>query len=130
MSNDITVISGNAGLINIIDNGELTLPFQEDIYLYTLPIAGINYYIDKNLDINEKDILIFKREPDNEYDKYAIIVYSSNNEKLGYIPRKNNRIFARLIDAGKLLIGEVKSVTYFFDEISEILIRIYMKEFL
>lgn len=129
MENNITVISGNAGLMNIIYNGGLALPFEENIYLYTLPIAGIKYYIDEKLSINEHDTLILKREPDNEYDKYAIIVYSSNNEKLGYIPRKNNKIFARLMDAGKLLIGEVKSVTYFFDEISEILIRIYLKDF-
>ncbi|MBL7927258.1 MAG: HIRAN domain-containing protein [Bacteroidia bacterium] len=38
-----------------------------------------------------------KREPDNEYDDYAIAVYL-NEIKLGYLPAESNEIITKLID--------------------------------
>ena len=52
--------------------------------------------------------LHFVREPDNKYDKLAILVKDENDNKLGYIPREKNPILARLMDAGKLIYGTVK----------------------
>ncbi|MCL2209898.1 MAG: HIRAN domain-containing protein [Treponema sp.] len=40
----------------------------------------------------------------------AILVKDQNNNKLGYVPRQKNPILARLMDAGKLTYGTVKSV--------------------
>ena len=39
-----------------------------------------------------------------------IIRLDQNNNKLGYMPRQKNPILARLMDAGKLIYGTVKSV--------------------
>lgn len=127
MSNDIQISSLGGGLISNMKNGQLDLPFANDIYLYTLSVAGIFYYIDEGLQILEGDDLTLKREPDNEYDKYAIEVYTKDGKKLGYIPRKNNKIFARLMDGGKYLYGKIKCFETDFDEIRNIVIRIYLK---
>lgn len=44
---------------------------------------------------------------DNEYDERTIAIKNENGDKLGYIPRDKNEILSRLMDAGKLLYGEV-----------------------
>jgi hypothetical protein len=54
--------------------------------------------------------LRFVREPDNKYDKLAILVKDQDNNKLGYVPREKNPILARLMDAGKLIYGTVKEI--------------------
>ena len=88
-------------------------PFSRQIYLITASIAG-SYYVDNigdlldQLEIGAK--LRFVREPDNQYDELAILVKDNNNNKLGYVPRKKNPILARLMDAGKLIYGTVKTV--------------------
>nr|WP_243425633.1 HIRAN domain-containing protein [Clostridium paridis] len=112
-----------------MNNGRLELPFNNNIYLLTVPIAGINYYIRyKDLIISNGDKLILKREPNNNFDTYAIEVFTQNEIKLGYIPRRNNKVFARLMDGGKRLYAEVREVQYYFDEINEIVIRIFMND--
>ncbi|MGI6769079.1 MAG: HIRAN domain-containing protein [Bacilli bacterium] len=87
-------------------------PFERDIYLFTTHIAGTSY-IENIAEILEKmapdEVLEFYREPKNSYDEYAIVVKTKRKEKLGYIPRIDNPVFARLLDAGKLLFGKVKS---------------------
>ena len=55
------------------------------------------------------DLLDFFREPDNPYDKRAIVIKNADGVKIGYIPRADNKIFARLMDAGKLLFGKIAS---------------------
>lgn len=64
----------------------------------------------------------------NVYKNYAIEVYTKDGKKLGYIPRKNNKIFARLMDGGKYLYGKIKCFETDFDEIRNIVIRIYLKD--
>ena len=46
----------------------------------------------------------------NKYDELAILVKDQNDNKLGYVPRKKNPILARLMDAGKLIYGTVKTI--------------------
>ncbi len=46
---------------------------------------------------------------DNPYDKRAIVIKNADGVKIGYIPRADNKIFARLMDAGKLLFGKISS---------------------
>ena len=116
------------GLISGIGNNELKLPFENEIYLYTIEIAGLNYYVNEYTKVLEKDILKLQREENNEFDKYAILVYTHKDDRLGYIPKRQNRIFARLMDGGKMLYAKVKSVEYEFDYINKILIEIYLKD--
>ncbi|WP_238883877.1 HIRAN domain-containing protein [Clostridium sp. YIM B02551] len=128
---DSEIIIGNVdgSLLVGINNGSLELPFNNNIYLLTVPIAGINYYIRyKDLIISNGDKLILKREPNNNFDTYAIEVFTQNEIKLGYIPHRNNKVFARLMDGGKRLYAEVREVQYYFDEINEIVIKIFMND--
>lgn len=126
MSSSLTKYNG--GLANIIDKGGLSLPFETNIYLQTVLVAGINYYIKEGFSLLEGEKLILKRESDNKYDNYAIVVYTEKSEKIGYIPKRNNKVFARLMDAGKILYAEVRTINYYFEKIDEIWIRIYLKD--
>lgn len=47
--------------------------------------------------------------------------------KLGYIPMKNNKVFARLMDAGKLLYGVVRRKEM-DGEYHRIVVKIYLKD--
>ena len=118
----------NGGIANIIDNGGLTLPFESEIYLKTVLVSGFKYYIKENITLLEGQKIILKREAENKYDKYAIELYTEKNQKIGYIARRNNKIFARLMDAGKILYGEIRTINYYFEEIEEIWIKIFLKE--
>ncbi len=87
-------------------------PFERDIFLLGTYIAG-TFYIE-NMDeiepgLQEDDRLNLFREPENSYDKHAIVVKTTSGEKLGYIPRKDNLIFSRLMDAGKMLFARIIS---------------------
>ena len=53
-------------------------------------------------------MLTFQREPKNKYDALAIQVLNGKNERIGYIPRADNEILSRLMDAGKLLFGRIR----------------------
>lgn len=126
MSSSLT--NYNGGLVNLIDKGGLSLPFETNIYLQTVLISGINYYIKEGFSLLEEEKLILKRESDNKYDDYAIAVYTEKNEKIGYIAKRNNKVFSRLMDAGKILYAEVRTINYYFEKIDEIWIRIYLKD--
>ena len=56
--------------------------------------------------LNNDDRLEFFREPDNRYDKQAIVIKTFDGVKIGYVPKQDNVIFARLMDVGKLLFGK------------------------
>lgn len=114
MSDLITTETG--GLMSLLhnQNGELAIPkpFEKDIFLFDTHIAGTSY-IDgiEELEphLNEDDKLDFFREPDNKYDKRAIVIKTIDGVKIGYVPRYDNVIFSRLMDAGKLLFGRISS---------------------
>lgn len=42
------------------------------------------------------------REPKNPYDRNAVAVYSSDGQKLGYVPKEDAPMVARVIDGDKL----------------------------
>ncbi len=106
--------SEGKGLIGLLHgkNGELTLPkpFEKDIFLFDTYIAGTTHIagideLEPHLNINDK--LDFFREPDNHDDKEAIIIRTLEGVKIGYVPKQDNVVFARLMDAGKLLFGRI-----------------------
>ena len=106
----------------------LPQPFERDIYLFDTYVAGtthVNGITEIEGNINEGDRLIFYREPENEYDTQAIRVETLKTEKIGYIPRQDNLIFSRLMDAEKLLFGKVIS-----KELRGTWVRIKIKIFL
>jgi hypothetical protein len=74
------------------------------VILQESPLAGFQYHraasIWPFLRVGEQ--LHLKRESGNPHDRYAVAVWFKN-EHLGYIPRRENRTLARLMDQGEQL---------------------------
>lgn len=103
-------------------------PFEKDIFLFDTCVAGTTHIegideLEPYLNIGDK--LEFFREPDNYYDKQAIVIKTENGVKIGYVPRRDNIIFSRLMDAGKLLFGKITA-----KEKKGSWLKIYIKVFL
>ncbi|BDR72264.1 restriction endonuclease [Clostridium tetani] len=80
-------------------------PHIKDIYLFSTYIAGV-YYRDTSVVedyIGVNDILFLKGEPENPYDKNAILVTNENGYVLGYLPKSVNKIPKNLLAGGKFL---------------------------
>ncbi len=108
--------SNGSGLVGLLHgkNGEMVIPkpFERDIFLFDTNVAGTTFIegieeLAPHLDIDEK--LDFFREPDNKYDNQAIVIKTANGVKIGYVPKADNAVFARLMDAGKLLFGRISA---------------------
>ena len=113
MANELTI--GKQNMVSLVsDNplGDLLKPLKTEILLFDSYIAGTTHIKDDSIfdDIKEGDVLVLQREPDNKFDENAIMVLDSQKRKLGYIPEKDNIVFARLMDAGKYLTAKVKYV--------------------
>lgn len=128
MNKSIINYESSGKLLNIIEISGLTLPFQNTIYLQSVRVAGMKYYIKDGFILLEGDEIKLKREPDNKYDEYAIELFTAHGEKIGYIPRKTNKIFARLMDGGKILSAKVRTVEYYFESLHEVWIRIFLND--
>lgn len=78
------------------------------LLLFNAPLAGSQYYAlgEYWLQLRVGDRLVLIREPDNKHDPWAIRV-EWQGHKLGYIPRSNNRIIARALDAGEPLTARI-----------------------
>ncbi len=131
MSNDLTITEHE--LVTIIETSGITnliKPLIKEIYLFDTYIAGTSFIEDsaifKTLKVN--DHLILRRETDNKFDEKAILILNEQNQKLGYIPRKDNEIFSRLLDAGKLLTASIKEINLKGDYYT-IKINIYLVDF-
>ncbi len=87
--------------------------FAQDIELITLPVAGTRYHqaIAHIEELEVEQVLELRREPENRHDEWAIAVRTSEQVMLGYIPRDQNGILARLMDAGKLLVARIDAIT-------------------
>ena len=92
--------------------GELIQPLTREIYLFDSFIAGTTHLKDQSVleTISVGDTLTLQRETDNKFDSRAVLILNAEKQKLGYIPEKDNVIFSRLMDAGKLLVGKIKSI--------------------
>ncbi len=110
---DIIKSQGN-DLVGLLHGkgGQLTIPkpFEKDIFLFDTYVAGTTHIegieeLAEQLDIDDR--LDFFREPDNPYDKKAIVIKTVNGVKIGYVPKADNVVFSRLMDAGKLLFGKI-----------------------
>lgn len=103
-----------SGLVSLLHgkNGEVAIPkpFEGDIFLFDTYVAGTSHVegieeLEPHLQIGDR--LAFFREPENPYDAQAIVIKITDGVKIGYVPRQDNVIFARLMDAGKLLFGKI-----------------------
>jgi len=111
-------------------NVAIPKPFERDIFLFDTHVAGTSHIegikeLEPYLNIDDK--LDFFREPDNPYDKKAIVIKNADGVKIGYVPKADNVVFARLMDAGKLLFGRIASKKLQNDWL-KIDIKIYLHE--
>jgi len=81
------------------------------ILLQHSPIAGFQYYEGENIwpQMKVADALILQREPQNRYDTHAIAVYWQQS-KFGYIPRRENRTLAQMLDRGQTLNAQIQQL--------------------
>lgn len=109
MSSELAIIKDN--WLELVDGKkELPVPFQQEIFLQECHVAGTMHVDDilvKTQSLEVGSALRLKREPGNPYDALAISVETAAGDHVGYVPKKYNQAYARLMDAGKLLVGKV-----------------------
>ena len=100
----VSLVQGN-------ELGDLIKPMIREIHLFDSFVAGTTHLEDKSVlkNVNVGDMLSMQRE-DNKFDSNAILILNADKKKLGYVPEKDNVVFARLMDAGKLLKAKVSKI--------------------
>ena len=86
---------------------------QDGIKILTTTVAGASHI--RNIEVIAEmlpvgDVLTLMRDPENEFDSRATVVLTSDNVKLGFLPRSDNEAASSLLDAGKSLFARVTSV--------------------
>lgn len=130
MANELTKKEQDlVSTIKDTDIGQVIKPLIKEVHLFDSYVAGTTHLEDQTvLDvIKEGDWLSLQRE-DNKFDSNAIMIFTENKRKLGYVPEKDNLIFARLMDAGKILKAKITNITLkgTFHQIS---VGIYLVDF-
>lgn len=108
------LIKHDSNLVSVIQNtefSEFVKPMIREIRLFDSFIAGTTHLADKSpLETAAVgDELTMQRE-DNPHDRHAIMILNSEKKKLGYVPKKDNLVFARLMDAGKILKAKITKI--------------------
>lgn len=112
MENELTKYEQQ--LVSLVQNkelGEIIKPLIKEIHLFDSFIAGTTHLDDKTVidAAKEGDALSLRRE-NNKYDQNAILILNADEKKMGYVPEKDNIVFARLLDAGKILKAKISSI--------------------
>lgn len=112
MTNEITKVDQHTvSVIQGHEIGEIIQPLIRDIHLFDTWIAGTTHLEDKSVlkTVSLGDELLLRRE-ENKFDSKAILVLNRDKQKLGYVPEKDNIVFSRLMDAGKILKAKINSI--------------------
>ena len=82
-----------------------------NVLVQSSPLAGSQYYAVEALwgEMRLGDRLTLVREPENRYDKSAVRI-EWKGHKLGYVPRKNNRLVAESLDIGEALEARISKL--------------------
>ena len=120
------------GLVSLVENhsiGDIIKPLTKEIHLFDSFVAGTTHLSDRSVleGIEVGDKLSLQRE-DNKFDSNAILILNEDKKKLGYVPEKDNVIFARLMDAGKMLIARISKIEH-RGSFTQISIGIYLVDF-
>ena len=109
--------------------GDLLQPLIREIHLFDSFVAGTTHLTDPSVleEIKVGDQLSLLRE-NNKFDSNAILILTADKKKLGYVPEKDNIIFARLLDAGKMLAAKIKGIEK-KGSFTKIAIGIYLVDF-
>ena len=121
---EAVALTQNGGLDTVLK------PLIKEIHLFDTYVAGVSYLKDKTVleNIKIKDRLTLQRE-DNKFDDKAILILTSEGKKLGYVPEKDNIIFSRLMDAGKMLVAYITEIKKRSIDYQQISIGIYLVDF-
>ena len=95
------------------------IPKSKHIFLLDTYLSGTKYIRNFGLKIKDAHILDLYREF-NGVSLNAVAAFNANKEKVGYVPKEQNEIIARLIDAGKKIVA----IPIPFDD--EVALKIYM----
>ena len=93
--------------------GVMPIPFAKDVFLLESAVVGTGFVDDierKTEKVVPGSVLEFRRDPKNRHDELAIQVLNGDGERIGFVPRRDNPVLARLMDAGKSLYGKVTEV--------------------
>mgnify|MGYP002864397355 CR=1 FL=1 len=121
---EVVALTQEGGLDKVIK------PLTKEIHLFDTYVAGVSYLTDKSVlqEIKAGDRLTLQRE-DNKFDDKAILILTSDGKKVGYVPEKDNIIFSRLMDAGKLLVAYIRDIQKRSIDYQQISIGIYLVDF-
>lgn len=131
MANNGLIIKGE-GMVPVIEGegiSNVIKPLIDEIHLFDTFVAGTTHLKDPSVleTIKVGDKLTLQRE-DNKFDDNAIMVLNSQSRKIGYVPERDNIVFARLMDAGKMLQAKVFKIDQ-KGSFTQITIGIYLVDF-
>lgn len=107
-----SIIPVTPGLLALLSgNGDAVSPFKQEIFLLEIVVAGTTFCNEIETiepQIVPEKVLVMKREPNNEHDKFAIAIYLDKT-RIGFVPAEMNLVCSRLMDAGKMFFCRVVS---------------------
>lgn len=88
-------------LLTLLASHAHTAEINANLLLQDSPLAGFQFHAGKKIwpQMRVGDRLMLIREPNNEHDRLAIRV-EWQQQKIGYVPRRENSDIARLMDHG------------------------------
>lgn len=131
MGNEIDISKSNVvALTENTDLSSVLKPLTKEIHLFDTFVAGTSHLSDKSVldEVKPGDSLTLLRE-NNKFDEKAVLIKTKDGKKLGYIPEKDNIIFSRLMDAGKMLSAKIMEVSKKNEDWAKIAIEIYLIDF-
>jgi len=101
--------NSSLSLAEVVHAGlDIPSPFMKEIFLIRQAIVGTRYLGGSDElveDLKPGCRISFVAEPDNQYDKNAVMALDGKGRKIGYIPRHENGIIGALLKAGKGIYG-------------------------
>ena len=94
--------------LTLLSAGAIAAEIRANILLQDSPLAGFQFYAGKKLwpHMQVGDALVLVREPENVHDRFAIRV-EWNSHHIGYVPQRENRDVARLLDQGEQVFARI-----------------------
>ena len=124
-----SLIKVDAKLLAALSKGGISLDvFSKEILALECLVAGTSFrkLNDVETALNKEVKLELKREPQNEYDHFAIALHFEKH-KIGYIPRDKNEVIARLMDAGKNFFATIQAKEWEGNWL-KIEVKVYLKD--
>ena len=98
---------------SVIQNIEVLVPLEGYDLLLDTHVAGTSYIptLDRKMaHVDPGTLLTMVREPDNPVDPKAILIMTTEGQKIGYVPRAENSTMAVMMDVGHTLFARVMEI--------------------